>query len=528
MAVRVVRGMDGESTPSPRKYEAGTAHDHTRLYKDTSKYGEVFTLDKLPKPVELRKMFHNDAQARQLFSAVRVIIKGAQWEVQPGDNDSGERDFVEWALTASPSQGGMTTPMRTVIGQMANAIAYRYSAFEKVWKASETEPYKGYHILHKLGYRPSTTVTLRTDANGSYNGFVQRAYKGNNFITYPFSPQRSLVYINGFDEAGIEGMTPFDTVYKNYLNKLKVSFFYFAFLENVAFPRTLVKVVGDDPDELQHLLDKARLFSSQGILGLYDTEEIESYESQRNTRDYQSALEYLNWEMARALLGQFLDLGTSGERGSFALSQDKSKFFFNTMESVLDDIRDVINEYIVSDLVRYNYGKRASYPVVEFSPLNDESATEVLETYRQVVMANAPNVTPDFMLKLMARVEQVLGLEIDPRAEFSNEEYLAIVSTIPTARDHLLSKENRAGSGQNPVTGEDRNENNRGGEGTVTESRPRQSSKTAFQDMNDSIDIVNQMRGPGTSDSKKELDRPRLQRKRRPRGRRTVKVAYGR
>jgi hypothetical protein len=411
---------------------------------------------------------------------------------------------------------------------MANAIAYRYSAFEKVWKASETEPYKGYHILHKLGYRPSTTVTLRTDANGSYNGFVQRAYKGNNFITYPFSPQRSLVYINGFDEAGIEGMTPFDTVYKNYLNKLKVSFFYFAFLENVAFPRTLVKVVGDDPDELQHLLDKARLFSSQGILGLYDTEEIESYESQRNTRDYQSALEYLNWEMARALLGQFLDLGTSGERGSFALSQDKSKFFFNTMESVLDDIRDVINEYIVSDLVRYNYGKRASYPVVEFSPLNDESATEVLETYRQVVMANAPNVTPDFMLKLMARVEQVLGLEIDPRAEFSNEEYLAIVSTIPTARDHLLSKENRAGSGQNPVTGEDRNENNRGGEGTVTESRPRQSSKTAFQDMNDSIDIVNQMRGPGTPDSKKELDRPRLQRKRRPRGRRTVKVAYGR
>jgi hypothetical protein len=526
MAVRVVRGMDGESTPTPRKYEAGTAHDHTRLYKDTSKYGEVFTLDKLPKPVEIRKMFHNDAQARQLFSAVRTIIKGAHWEVQPGDNDNGERDFVEWALTASPSQGGMTTPMRTVIGQMANAIAYRFSAFEKVWRACEVEPYKGYHVLHKLGYRPSTTVTLRTDANGSYNGFVQRAYKGNNFITYPFSPQRSLTYIHGFDEAGIEGMTPFDTVYKNYLNKLKVSFFYFAFLENVAFPRTLVKVVGDDPDELQHLLDKARLFSSQGIMGLYDTEEIESYESQRNTRDYQSALEYLNWEMARALLGQFLDLGTSGERGSFALSQDKSKFFFNTMESVLEDIRDVINEYIISDLVKYNFGVRASYPVVEFSPLNDESATDVLETYRQVVMANSPNVTPDFLLKLMARVEQILGLEIDPRAEFSDEEYMAIVSTIPTARDHLLSKENRAGAGQNATTGQDRNEDNSGGAGTVTEARSGR-GKAAFEDMNDSRSIVNLMRGPDTDKGRKEQDRSKLQRKRRPRGRRTVKVAYG-
>jgi hypothetical protein len=272
-----------------------------------------------------------------------------------------------------------------------------------------------------------------------------------------------LVYIHGFDEAGILGMTPFDTVYKNYINKLKVSFFYFAFLENIAFPRTIVRVDDDDPDALQHLLDKARLFASQGIIGLYDSEQIEGYESQRNTRDYQSAIEYLNWEMARAILGQFLDLGTSGERGSYALSQDKSRFFFNTMEAVLEDIRDMINEYVIADLVQFNFGKRASYPVMDFSPLNDESAQDVLDTYKNIAMAATPNVTPDFLLKLMGRVEEILGLEIDPRAEFSNEEYAQVVSTIPTAREHLLSRESRAGSGQNPVTGQDRNENNKSG-----------------------------------------------------------------
>src|SRR5215217_1416519 len=155
MAVRLQE--NGVKLPSPRKYEAGTSHDFTRMYKDTSQYGEVFSLEKLPSALELRKMFVNDAQARQLFSAIRTIIKGATWQILPGDNDSGERDFVEWALTATGRQGGMTTPMRTVIGQMANGIAFRYSAFEKVWKVTEEGPYKGHHILHKLGYRPTTT-----------------------------------------------------------------------------------------------------------------------------------------------------------------------------------------------------------------------------------------------------------------------------------------------------------------------------------------------------------------------------------
>lgn len=512
--------------PTARKYEAGTSHDWTRVYKDTSKYGEVFSLEELPTALELRKMFANDAQARQLFSAIRTILKGAQWEIVAGENDTGERDFVEWALTASSRQGGMTTPIRTVIGQIANGVAYRYSAFEKVWKVCPEGPYKGYHMLHKLGYRPTTTVNLRTDANGSFNGFVQRAYKGNNFIEYPFAAERSLVYIHGFDEAGITGMTPFDTVYKNYINKLKVSFFYFAFLENIAFPRTIVRVDDDDPDALQYLLNKARLFASQGIIGLYDTEQIEGYESQRTTRDYQAAIEYLNWEMARAILGQFLDLGTSGERGSYALSQDKSRFFFNTMEGVLEDVKELMNEYVIADLVQFNFGKRASYPVMDFSPLNDESAESVLDVYKSVLMAQTPNTTPDFLLKLMQRVEEVLGLEIDPRAEFSDEEYMQIVSTIPTAREHLLSRENRAGSGQNPITGQDRNENNQGGAGTKTEPTLQKPGKTqADRMLNDDKSIVNQMRGPQTPGSK-ELDRQKLNRRRKPRSTRRRSRPY--
>lgn len=496
--------------PTPRKYEAGTALDYNRQYRDTGKYGEILELTKRPSIKQLQDMFMNDAQAQQLFSAVRTVLKGVSWEILAGKQDKGERDFVGWALGAREREGGMTTPMDTIFAQMSNAVGYRLVGFEKVWKVSEVDPYKGYHILHKLGYRPPATISIKTDANGSYNGFVQRAFKGDKYIEMPFSAQRSLAYIHGYDYAGITGYTPFDVVYKNYLNKVKVSFFYFAFLENVAFPRTLVKVAGDDPEELQYLLDKARLFSSQGIMGLYDTEEIESYESQRNTRDYQSALEYLNWEMARAVFGQFLDLGTSGERGSYALSKDKISFFYNSVESILKEITEIVNNYIIADLVQYNFGRNAAYPVIRFKPLNDESAQDVLETYRQVIMANTPNVTPDFLLKLMKRVEEILGLEIDPLAEYSDMEFLQILQSIPTAREHLLSREARAGSGQNPITGEDRNANNL----TPQNEEPgrgqqAQAGMSPQELLNDQLDIVNQMRAPESDPRTKFRNRRR-------------------
>jgi hypothetical protein len=482
-----------------RKYEVGTALDFNRQYRDPANYGEILGLEDKPSVIDIWNMIGNDAQAHQLFTALKLPLKSVNFDILAGEGDSGERDFVEWALNATARQGGMTTPMRTVIAQMGNALAFRIAPFEKVWHAIERGKYKGYHTLHKLGYRPPSTCTIRADDNGSFNGFVQRAYKGNNYKTVSLSPQRSLVYIHNFDSAGLTGMTAFDTVYKNYLNKLKVSFFYYAFLENVAFPRTLVKVAGDDPEELQALLDKARMLASQGILGLYDTENIESYESQRNTRDYQSALEYLDWQMAKAVLGQFLDLGTSGERGSYALSKDKSSFFYNALEAVLGDITEAINNYVIADLAQYNFGMNAAFPRMRFKPLNDETADAVLETYRQIIMANTPNVTPTFMLQLMKRVEEILGLELDPLAEYSDMEYWEILRTIPTAREHLLSRESRAGAGQNPTTGQDRNENNEGGGGTVTEKRTQApAAKSAQEQMSDELSIINQMRAPET------------------------------
>ncbi len=445
--------------PNTRKYEVGNALDTSRVFRDYD--GTVREADAGPTVRDKKDMLRLEPQAYQLATALRLPIRRAKWDFLQGEGDKGEKEFIEWALLASSREGGMTTPFRDVVSKMGNAIVYNIAPFEKVWKIADYGPYKGKAILHKLGYRPPATVKIRTDVNGSFNGFIQETTKNGKRVRPTFDPRRALVYIHGSDEESILGTSPFNVVYNVWRQKMKVSFFFFAFLENVAFPRTIARVANEDPDALQYLLDKAKRLSSQGIIGLYDEEAIEAYESQRSSREYRDALDYLDWQMAKSCLGQFLDLGTSGERGSYALSQDKINFFYELLDAVLQDMANSINEYVIADLIQYNFGRDAAYPKLKFRPVNDKSAAPVLDLYKQIINANAPNVTPPFLMSLMSRVEEILDLEIDPLFEYDKDTLEMITKTIPTARDHLLSKESRAGAGQNAVTGMDRNSNNK-------------------------------------------------------------------
>lgn len=473
-----------EKVPYTRKYEQGTALDYNRIYRNYD--GSVMEVDQGPSVSELWKMFNNDPQALQLGSALKLPIRGAKWDIIKTDGDTGQQAFIQWMFSASRAQGGMTTPMKSVISKMSNAIMFRFAPFEKVWKIADRGPYVNNVILHKLGYRPPATCEIMTDLNGSFDGFRQRAYKGNKYKEARFIPRNSLVYVHGEDWMPLVGMTPFNPVYKMYLTKLKISFFYYAFLENVAFPRTKAKLQDEDDDEaMDNLLAKTSKLSSMGIIGLFSGEDIEPYESTRSTRDYQTALEYLDWQMSKAVLGQFLDLGTTGERGSFALSKDKSSFFFDSLQAVLSDIEEVINNFLVADLIQFNYGRDASVPRFKFRPLKDDKATDVLEIYKNILIAPTPNITPPFILSLMKKVEEILDLEISPLREYDADELAMIVETIPTAREHLLSKESRAGSGQNPITGEDRNENNK-----TTVEQPKVGP--GGRAVSDAIDIVRQ------------------------------------
>lgn len=473
--------LSEEELTRKRKYESGTAYDPDRIYKSFD--STIWERDEIATPADIWYMTKRDSQVRQLASGIKVPLKRAGKEIVASDGDSGEKDFIEYNLFAPYHMGGMSVPLNTVLGQISTAVVYKRAHFEKVFRLQKDGKYKGKVMLHKLAYRPPNTCKMRSDENGSFNGFKHWAHKDGKTLERTYSPDKAFVYVNMSDENPLLGASAFENVYQNWKDKRKVLFFYLAFLENVAFPKTVVTAAEEDPDELAFLVKKAKNFGHQGIMGKYPQEEVETFESTRNTRDYQSAIEYLDWQMSKAAMMQFMDLGTNDERGSLALSQDKSSFFYDAAQAVLEEIGEAFNEYVIAPLVRYNFGENAAPPKMRFKPIQDKQGEAIIDLFKQIMASPAPNVTPPFILRLMNRVENILDLEIDPTADYDEETLELIKETIPTAREDLESKESRAGSGQNPITGLDKNSNNNTKDREAEKAKAREHNKRIGADV---------------------------------------------
>lgn len=136
--------IDNIRKSARRPSEQGVAYDPTRIYRDPREYGAALELESsAPSALELERMVRLDSQARQLFSAVTLPVRGAKMDIIPREGDSGEAAFITNALFAPASRGGMTTPFRTVLSQMSTAILTRAAFFEKVFKVAEDGPYAG-------------------------------------------------------------------------------------------------------------------------------------------------------------------------------------------------------------------------------------------------------------------------------------------------------------------------------------------------------------------------------------------------
>ncbi|MDD5501563.1 MAG: DUF935 family protein, partial [Candidatus Omnitrophica bacterium] len=109
-------------------------------------------------------------------------------------------------------------------------------------------------------------------------------------------------------------------------------------------------------------------------------------------RDIMPSIQHHDRKIAESVLADFLDLG-AGDRGSWALSKDKSSFFLMSLGAVGKNICDTMNEYAVKPLVNYNFQVK-DYPKLKVSGLE----TRDMQVYAQNVTAlfNAGAITPDF------------------------------------------------------------------------------------------------------------------------------------
>lgn len=74
-------------------------------------------------------MFSRNGTAAALEAVLTLPIREADFTIEAGKGDKGESDFVRSVLMTPDSEGGMKTPISTLIGQITSAQIYRRAFF---------------------------------------------------------------------------------------------------------------------------------------------------------------------------------------------------------------------------------------------------------------------------------------------------------------------------------------------------------------------------------------------------------------
>jgi Protein of unknown function (DUF935) len=402
---------------------------------DVFDYGEWSSRD-------MKAMFRRDGICSAVENVLTLPIREADYQIMPAKGDSGEAEFVTSAMMTPDSSQGMLTPPQQLVGQITSGQIYRRAFFEKVWKVRDD----GKVTYDKIAYRPPATCQARYDSRtGHQNGFRQQVwlFGGNLAVSrkqkvpgYVDIPNiRSYIYTHGKHREPMVGVSEMDLCYWCYQTKLKLLYLWYNFLENTALPR--VVVYGNDQPEANQRADDVASLKSSGVVGLIHPESGQkSFDliasAGEGASQFEAAMNWLESWQVHSVLAGFMALtgGSTGGKGSYALSQDQSSFYLKSRQAVAKEIAESITHDLIRPLVLLNFGSKAVYPAWKFGPLQDEQIQALLTMFQTLAAAPALHIPLPVLDLITERMASILQLDID-------QVHAALVSTANQRAEQL-------------------------------------------------------------------------------------------
>lgn len=329
--------------------------------------GSVFEYDF--SSLDTRKALEKDGKLSCIEQALTLPILSAGWRLVPAEGGEKVAEELETFLRMGALEGGMQTPFNMVIAQATSARAYRKAFFEKVYREED-----GKVFYDKIAYRPPETCRIARDPRtGAYKGFRQTPVRqGTPSLTQTndidVTPPYAWVHINGMRRNPLSGVSDLQVPLWAHETKMKILYLWTTFLATQAEPRLMTS--GGDPEDAARRLAALR---GGGVVGLPNGVEARVLESNGTAaQSFQDMINYLDTQMSASVLAGFTDLasGATGT-GSYALSQDQSDFFVQSLEAYSTELAESITHNVIGDLVVFNHGRKAKFPRFEFEPLAD-------------------------------------------------------------------------------------------------------------------------------------------------------------
>lgn len=372
-----------------------------------------------------RMMAEGDPIVCAVLTAVELILRAVDWRVEPADDTPEANQMAEYLDSVFED---MAQPFEDVIAEIMTMLRYGWSYFETVYKrrigpfeadgSKRSKHTDGLIGIRKLAIRSQDSL-LRWEMqdDGGILGMWQLPPLGGQLIFVPigksllfrttsrknspegvsilrsaYRPWYMLKTIEDVEAVGIErdlAGVPVATIPARYLSSSATP-------EEKAIVATITQMVRDlkfnqqaglvlpsdtfpnpvDGSPSANKMVDLKLLSTGGSRRI-DTDPI----VQRHQRN-----------IARSALADFIMLGD--QRGSYALSKDKSELFLRACESYLNQIASTINRFLVPRLWNLNGFDMDLMPELKPGRVAPVDLAE-LGTYIQQLSAAGAPLFPD-------------------------------------------------------------------------------------------------------------------------------------
>lgn len=307
----------------------------------------------------LKKM-RVDPQIALGLSAVKSPITGVTWWAVSADEDAAR--FVEAALAPV-----WTHVMRTSLA----AVEFGFQAAEKVFEVRDVEYEVGGRkrtrrgvVYRKLRDLDPEEATIAVDDRGDFAGV--RA--GGAFLP----PEKCFVMTLGKEWGNLYGQSRLEPAYEPWYWASVMYLFANRYFERKGDPAIIGRApaeerIDSEGNRVRTLDEAARVISSlrSGGTAVFPDERDDSG-NQRWSFEYLvddkradmfiSYIEHLQVMKLRAILVPERTMTQDASAGSYAMASEHTETFLRNEETLLSEIVEHVNRYIVRPLVEFNFG----------------------------------------------------------------------------------------------------------------------------------------------------------------------------
>ncbi|MFA5433215.1 MAG: hypothetical protein WC319_10190 [Candidatus Paceibacterota bacterium] len=360
------------------------------------------------------QMQDTDGTVRAITRLFAMPIQSTTIKILPGENDKGERDFIETVFTKPEFVGGMSTPISFVIADMTRAIFEGFRVFEKVPQIIKEGKYKGKIGWRKIATRDASTIALKVDENGGFNGVHQQAYFGSKMVNVDIPKEKCILFTFQKERHPLYGESILKTAYYHYDKKHKLYYLAHKKAEIDAVGLKILKVVKPTNDsDIKDAEDAVDSIGVNSRVTLPNGYELEIDRAPSGGYDVLKLIEHHDQQICLSTLTQAMSLGTKSTYAyPYGGGYDaQSLYIVQMLQSVLTTMEDVINQWAIPQLIDWNFGS-GSYPKIKLMPIKEESKDALIKIFQTIISKQVEGLNPAFLNSLTLEVAKTLGLDI--------------------------------------------------------------------------------------------------------------------